>query len=208
MSCPICSHNELAEGAESCPKCGSDLEIFSHIESAKREISFQRKSLLVLASLLGVVVVSWGSASLFSGSKPETTEAIMCVDATSVAAPAPNVGPVALTAAVKPVDEFVKENEVKPEIEAPVASATVKTPAVTPSIKAKAPVVKEKVKKHVVEVPAEGGVIIHKVRRGDSFWKISKKYFGNGSHAKQIAADNDLNLKKNIPLGTKLKINK
>lgn len=205
MSCPICDHNELSEGSESCPKCGSDLEIFTHIENAHKENTFQKKSILVLTALFGVVLVSWGSVSYFSGSNLERTDVVMSVDTTAVVEE-PVTDFDALTAATKPVEEFVTENE-EPKAEvAPLKTETeAEAPVVVPAPAAKAPVVKEKAK---VKVSNEGGTIIHKVKRGDSFWTISKKYFKNGNHAKQIAADNNLNVKKSIPLGTKLKINK
>ena len=251
MSCPICNHTELEEGVENCPKCGSDLEIFTHIESVHKEDTFQKKAILVLTALFGIVVVSWGSVSFFSGGKTENMEAPLVVaETTSVAVPSTEAP--ALTDAVKATDVFVTENDVKsadplntpaetpavaaaPLKDAAPAAAVTKAPAVkeTPKavkVKASAPKVsaksakskastksktkakahasKVKVKAPVAEAPAENGVIIHTVKRGDSFWKISKKYFGNGSHAKQIAADNGLNPQKNIPLGTQIKINK
>ncbi len=212
MSCPICNNTELHEGAESCSKCGSDLEIFTHIENAHKENNFNKKSILVLTALFGIILVSWGSASLFSGKQTEATVAVASADTTSVVVPAPV--PNALTASSKPVEAFVNDNaEVKPDVAPlkPEAEAKVevkvKTEMKTPTIKT--PVVKNKKKVKVVEAPVtEDGVVIHKVKRGDSFWTISKKYFKNGKHAKQIAADNNLNVKKSIPLGTKLKINK
>ncbi|TAL59926.1 MAG: LysM peptidoglycan-binding domain-containing protein [Bacteroidetes bacterium] len=204
MSCPICSHTELEEGAENCPKCGSDLEIFSHIESVHKVETFQKKSMLVLTGLLGIVMVSWGSVSLFSGSNPELSDEVAATESANVVVVVED--PLNLAAAGKPVEEFVKENEeIKPEVDPLKTKYEVKTPAVSAPI-SKPPVAKEKGK--TVPASNEGGVIIHKVKRGDSFWKISKRYFGNGKHAKQIAADNNLNVKKSIPLGTKLKINK
>jgi hypothetical protein len=206
MSCPICSNVELNEGSESCPKCGSDLEIFTHIESAHKENAFQRKSILVLITLFGTVLVSWGSVSFFSGNKSEISESVACVDSTSVAVPVQDSN--ALTASSTPVEAFVIGNEeAKPEVAPLKAEAEATAPAV--STVAKTPAVKEKAKVKATAVSSnEGGLIIHTVKRGDSFWTISKKYFRNGNHAKKIAADNNLNPKKSIPLGTKLKINK
>lgn len=206
MSCPICNHTELEEGADNCPQCGSDLEIFTHIENAKKENTFQKKAGLVLTASLGLVLVSWGSTSFFSGDNKAEVAALPVAENTEIVVPAED--PLNIADAGKPVEEFVKENEeAKPEV-APLTAekVTSKEPVVAAE---KAPVVKEKEKVVKPAAPAnEGGVIIHKVRKGDSFWKISKKYFGNGNHARKIAADNGLNPKKNIPLGTKLKINK
>jgi len=199
MSCPICDHNELSEGTDHCPKCGSDLEVFTHIENAYKENTFQKKSILVLTALFGIVLVSWGSVNYFSGNSKN--EIIVSADTTNVVVDAAE--PLALESSTKPVEEFVKENEeVKPEV-APIIAETKVVEASAPV--AKAPVVKERPK---VTVSSEGGVIIHKVKRGDSFWTISQKYFKNGSHAKQIAVDNNLNPKKSVAVGTKLKINK
>lgn len=144
-------------------------------------------------------MVSWGSVNYFSGNSKN--EIIVSADTTNVVVDAAE--PLALESSTKPVEEFVKENEeVKPEV-APIIAETKVVEASAPV--AKAPVVKERPK---VTVSSEGGVIIHKVKRGDSFWTISQKYFKNGSHAKQIAVDNNLNPKKSVAVGTKLKINK
>ena len=72
----------------------------------------------------------------------------------------------------------------------------------------KCSLIKTKKKIKSAEPTSKGDVIIHTVKRGDSPWTISKKYFHNGSHAKQIVADNNLQNMKNIPIGTKLKIQK
>lgn len=205
MSCPICSHTELEKGAESCPQCGSDLEIFNHIEKAHKADNFQKRSMLSLTAMLGIVMASWGSASLFSDSNKGPEAELAAADTTSVVVSVED--PLNLSAETTPVEEFVKKNdEVKPEVSPMVEK---KEPANETAPVATAPVVKVKEKaKPVGPTFEEDGYIYHKVRNGDSFWKISKRYFGNGNRAKQIAADNDLNPKKNIPLGTKLKINK
>jgi nucleoid-associated protein YgaU len=219
MSCPICNHHELPEGSETCPKCGSDLEIFTHIENAHKENTFQKKAILVLTALFGIVLVSWGSVSYLSGNKQEASKALACAESTTVATTAPEAP--AMADAGKPVAEFIKDNEIRPGADDPL-NAVIETPAAStpevsapaaPAPEAKAPVTEKHAKtlkaKAVVEKEhSERGVIIHKVRKGDSYWTISKKYFNNGSHAKQIALDNNLNPKKSIPLGTKLKINK
>lgn len=208
MSCPICNHRESGEDLDiqrdhTCSKCGSDLEIFDHIEKAHKVDTFQKKSMLVLTAMLGIVMVSWGSVSLLSEKDPGVNAEIVLADTTSVVVPVED--PLNLADASKPVEEFVKENEVVKAEPTPIAAETevVSEPAAI----AKAPAVKEKVKS-VGPTFEEDGYVFHKVRKGDSFWKISKRYFGNGNHAKQIAKDNNLNPKKNIPLGTKLKINK
>ncbi len=211
MSCPICSHTELEAGAENCPKCGSDLEIFTHIDAVHKAETFQRKSMLVLTAMLGIVMVSWGSVSLFSGDNKEANEIAAVAETTDAdAVVAPNEDPLNLAAATKPVEELVAENEVKPEV-APLNKEAEVKPEVKAEVKAKAEAKKSAVKEKAKSVGPtfdQDGYIFHKVRKGDSFWKISKRYFGNGNRAKQIAADNNLNPKKNIPLGTKLKINK
>ncbi len=204
MSCPICSHTELEKGAESCPKCGSDLEIFNHIEKAHKADNFQKRAMLSLTAMLGIVMASWGSVSLFSDSNKGPEAELAAADTTSVVVPVQD--PLNLSAETTPVEEFVKNNE---EVKTEVAPLVEKEPAKEIAPVAAAPAVKVKEKaKPAGPTFEEDGYIYHKVRNGDSFWKISKRYFGNGNRAKQIAADNNLNPKKNIPLGTKLKINK
>jgi len=208
MSCPICNNTEISDGAETCHQCGSDLEVFTHIESAKKEHHFQKKSMFILAALLGIVVVSWGSVSLLSGDTPDnaiTGEVSPADDGTALS---PAVSLNEFTETLK------KENE---DLKSEVASLTVeisklKTPA--PAIKAPAPKEKEKEAASDADLSAKAGasnesnVIIHQVKRGESLWKISRKYFKNGTKAKKIAADNNLTNMKAIPIGTKLKIYK
>ena len=224
MSCPICNNPELSEGAESCPKCGSDLEVFAHIEGAQKEHAFQKKSVLILAALLGIVVVSWGSVSMFSGDKAKTTSETASADSTKTVAVVPVSAPDSALFAQAAITEYVqKENE---SLRSEIASlksdmksikslkATAKAPASkepaekeTKTKKAKHAKAKEEVQISSA-AKTEGDIIIHTVKRGDSPWTISKKYFRNGSHAKQIIADNNLENMKNIPIGTKLKIQK
>lgn len=211
MSCPICNHTELEEGAENCPKCGSDIEIFTHIENAHKSDIFQKKAMLSLVGVLGIIMVSWGSVSLFSGDNKEASDLVAVAETTEVEE-VPVEDPLNISDAGKPVEEFVAENA---EAKSEAASLKTEEPAKTSQVAApdekdpveKAPAVKEKVK-HAGPTFDADGYIYHKVRKGDSFWKISKRYFGSGKHAKRIAADNNLNPRKNIPLGTKLKINK
>jgi hypothetical protein len=44
------------------------------------------------------------------------------------------------------------------------------------------------------------------IRRGDSFWSISLKFFGTGTHAKQIAIDNNVTLESTLVIGDTLLI--
>jgi nucleoid-associated protein YgaU len=206
MNCPICNNTELSEGAESCPKCGSDLEVFTHIEGAKKENAFQKKSILVLAAVLGIVVVSWGSVSLLSGNKTEIAE-ISPEETTKAIAPLPDSATLAAATAgllLKKENETLKSEIASLKSETKTAKEP--APAVKESVlKGK----KKKIKKiKTSDVPVEGGIITHTVKRGESPWTISKKYFKNGSHAKQIIADNNLENVKNIPIGTQLKIQK
>jgi len=202
MSCPICNNTEISEGAETCSQCGSDLEVFTHIESAQKEHQFQKKSMLILAALLGIVVVSWGSVSLLSGDTSDdiiTGEVSPPDDGTALS---PAITSNEFTATLK------KENE---DLKTEVASLTseinkLKTPA--PSVKPSAPKEKEKEAALTSDASNESNVIIHKVKRGESLWKISRKYFKNGTKAKKIAADNNITNLKAVRIGTKLKIYK
>ena len=214
MSCPICNHTNpdgyQDERAENCPQCGSDLEVFTHIESAQKEHQFQKKSMLILAALLGIVVVSWGSVSLFSGDKPVTMddavkEEVSPLDDGTKLSPAVTLNEF--------IETLKKENQdLKSEVasllsEVASLKSEVKILKVPdPSAKTSVPNAKEKVE--TADVSNEGDVIIHVVKRGESLWKISKKYFRNGTKAKKIAADNNLTKMRSIPVGTKLKIYK
>lgn len=203
MSCPICNHTELNEGAATCPQCGSDLEVFTHIESAKKEHFSQKKSVAVLAALLAIVVVSWGSVSLLSGDKQQADEVIAEVS--------PSEDGAMLSSAVNSnevPEELKKENE---NLKSEVASLTseinkLKTPA--PSATA-APSLKGEDKNNgSLHGGGQSDVIIHTVKRGESLWRISMKYFKNEGNIKKIAADNNIANPKALPIGAKLKIYK
>lgn len=203
MNCPICNNDELNEGAESCPKCGSDLEVFSHIEGAQKQNAFQKKSVIILAALLGIVVVSWGSVSLFSGNKSEVKENTVVADSAKTIAAKPDSLSLAITAIT---ESLKKENE---DLKAEVASMkSAKKTVKGSAIATKTQTLKNKKSVKKSSAPVEGEIITYTVKRGDSPWTISKKFFKNGSHAKQIVADNNLSNIKTIPVGTKLKIQK
>ncbi len=205
MSCPICNHQELEEAAKTCTECGSDIEIFDHIESVHKASNMQKKAILVLSAFFGVVLVSWGS-SFFSGHATNKDGEEMVAQTTEDVQ-----DPLAITNASKPVAEFVEEAnaEVKDNVEVKIGTEVKEeAKAEVKEITKPEPVVKEKVKVVAKPEVKETGPIIHKVRNGESLWRISKKYYGNGNHATQIAKDNNLNPKKNVPVGTKLKINK
>ena len=154
-------------------------------------------------------MVSWGSVSLFSGKKKDAGNGIATADTTMVALTTPD------PSANMTSSGWQKENE---SLKSTIASlnteiSILKKPAYVP----KASVTKKKEKVKAEPAPevvadntpkAEEGVIIHTVKKGQSFWTISKKYFKNGSHAKQIAAENNMTDVKDIPVGTKLKIQK
>ena len=205
MSCPICSNTEISEGAENCPQCGSDLEVFTHIESAQKEQVFQKKSMLVLAALFGIVVLSWGSVSIFSGDKPKdaaNTDEVSPPDDGTTLSPAVSLNEYTTT--------LKKENEdLKSEVTS-LTSEINKLKTAAPAVKETKtePVTAKKEKAVTSETAGESDVIIHVVKRGESLWKISRKYFKNGTKAKKIAADNNLTKMKAIPIGTKLKIYK
>lgn len=228
MNCPICGHaippdNNQDAGAENCPHCGSDLEVFIHIENARKERVSKKKSMAILAALLGIVVVSWGAVSIFSGDKPSREETPSeqvnedasfkeeTKDASSLSSPA--VASIPVTTGDNEV--LKKENE---DLKSEVASLTSEVnklkeaapvATIAPSLKITEGYDQRSDKNNSsLQGGGQSKVITHVVKNGESLWKISMKYFNNDTKVKKIAADNNINNPELISTGAKLKIYK
>lgn len=203
MNCPVCNTTELSQDTTSCPQCNSDLEIFGLIVEASDQRQKHKKIISALSVFAAVTAIGWASVGMFSGKTTETSPVELSPAITTendVNAPPKEAEVIAV---------LTKENEA---LKSEIASLKEKTaPAVAvapvkekPAVKEK-PVAKEKAAEKIT-AKEESGTITHTVRNGDTFWIISRKYFGSGTKYKQIAKDNGLSVKAKLHKGQKLKI--
>lgn len=190
MNCPVCNTTELDEDTANCPQCHSDLEVFRLIVRASEQRQKSKKIIAALGLFAAVTAIGWASAGIFSGKDPVPAELSPEVTVQNTVRPAP--------ADSELISMLTKENEtLKSEnisLSAKISSVKEKTAAKTPVASSAA--------------STESGTIIHTVKKGETLWIISKKYFHNGSKCKQIAADNGLSPKQRLSKGMKLKIQK
>lgn len=200
MNCPVCN-TAVEESASICPHCQSDLEIFHLIVKANQQRQTGRKIISALGIFGAVTAIGWASAGIFSGKNPSVE-----------------------TADIK---ELSPDIELQGEMRTPndaeliailqEENAALKSENASLHAKLNMPKEEKEAKKEPsAEKPLkiekssinneENGIIIHTVRNGDTFWIISRKYFGTGKYYKQIAKDNGLSVKTKLRKGMKLKI--
>ena len=201
MDCPVCNTTDLSNDTTMCPHCQSDLEMFQLIVKANTQRQTHRKLISALGIFAAVTAIGQASAGIFSG-KTES-------------------GPVELSPEVKLQGEVrtPADSEVIAMLTTENAALKSENSSLTEKLNTPAPKVVEKVVKAEKAVKAEkvsakaateteSGTIIHTVRNGDTFWIISRKYFGKGTKYKQIAKDNGMTVKTKLHKGQKLKIQK
>lgn len=184
MECPVCNFSELSEDVALCPQCQSDLEVFRHLEDARKQHSFHKKIIAGLAVLLAIVALGWGATRFLSGEKPKENMQPPITENDTVQAPA----------AVNPAEQaqLKKENET---LTAEVAS-----------LKATINSLNEKV--NTKEKAVSGETITHTVKEGESLWRIAQKYYKDGYQYKKIAEENGISDPGSIRAGIKLNISK
>ena len=203
MNCPVCSTTDLSDDTINCPHCQSDLETFQLIVKANQQRQTHRKLISALGVFAAVTAIGWASVGIFSG-KTESGP-------TEISPEVKLQGEVRTPADSELIAMLTTENA---SLKSENSSLTEKLNAPAPKVvekvvKAEKPVVKtEKTSAVKAIAETESGTIIHTVRKGDTFWIISRKYFGKGTHYKQIAKDNGMTTKQKLHKGMKLKIQK
>lgn len=208
MNCPVCS-TSVENDATMCPHCQSDLEIFQLIVKANEQRQTGRKLVSALGVFAAVTAIGWASVGIFSSSSstPKTSEVQeLCPD-------------LQLQGEVR----TPKDAELIALLQGENASLKTENASLSAKLTAKANKEVKEVKevKEARDVKAakketkvaekvtasdEKGTTIHTVREGDTFWIISRKYFGTGTKFKQIAKDNGMTEKTRLHKGMKIKI--
>jgi nucleoid-associated protein YgaU len=188
-----------------CPHCQSDLEIYQLIIQSNQQRQTGRKIISALGIFAAVTAIGWASSGIFSGTNttPQTTEVVELCPEQEIKGEIRNPSDAELIAMLQNENEMLKLENVS------------LTDKLTAAKKVK-DLKKEAIQiKAAIDRPAnvekstaqdEAGTIIHTVRNGDTFWIISKKYFGTGAKYKQIAKDNGLSVKTKLQKGMKIKI--
>lgn len=80
MKCPVCQHDQVPEGAESCPSCGSDLRAFqliSHVGTQRRTYKMTNIALIILILLGGATL---GTVRVMNSDAPQPVQASIQTD--------------------------------------------------------------------------------------------------------------------------------
>lgn len=204
MNCPVCN-TSVEDNASMCPHCQSDLEIYQLIIKSNQQRQTGRKIISALGIFAAVTAIGWASSGIFSAADPT----VQTTDVTELSPEQELKGEIRTPADAELIAMLQKENEMLKSENASLAgklSAAAKEVKETKEVK---PVAVKESKPAKVEKSAaddESGTLTHTVRNGDTFWIISRKYFGTGTKYKQIAKDNGMSVKATLRKGMKIKI--
>jgi LysM repeat protein len=203
IECPVCKASGIKKGSPRCPRCNSDLEVFSQIENLEESSSGSTAALMIAYFLVMACVVSFLLFYFFvfkdakatsdvnksqikqlttqiDGLKTENEQYLQqIIDLRT------QIG--SGSASVVPVSKIKKENDVQP---------------LTPPIKQ----VQTVQPSRQDQPKAQSGVIYHEVQPGESLRRIAKKYFGDMYQYPKIMKDNNIKTPDQIYPGQKLKI--
>ncbi len=206
MECPVCKATGIKKGSPRCPRCNSDLEVFGQIDNIEEGGNGSTAALLLAYFLVLVSVIAFVLFYFFAYK-----------DAKAAA----DVNQTKLKQLTEQIDQLKVENDqylqqiidlrtrlgsgddvsdvvTKPKKEEPVqAQAAQSVPA-----QRQAPVSQSR----LIESKAQGGIVYHEVKPGESLRRIAKKYFGDTEMFSKIMKDNNIKTPDQIHPGQKLKI--
>ncbi len=171
MDCPVCQNAQIEEGVSRCSECNSDLSAFALITEVENKRSGLRKTRTILLIILLLAVVGW-AGTFATLSQPGAKE--------------------------------VEQGVVKDEADAKDEQIS--------DLMAQVAVQKEKIEQLDGElvgllatiesgVDESGNFTVHVVQEGESLWKISEKYHGDGLKHKHIADHNEIDHPHYIQVG-------
>ena len=190
FTCPVCGkgdlHNYHEEENPKCPNCGSDLKIYKLLDELREDQAAKRniwKPIAIIA-IAAAVVFALLSASMGGQS----------VDNQRLAE---------LNDSIRGLQEHVNDlqRQLNPSLKAPItpnadgnktADNATATPAATENAKDAKTDPKDE-KKTEAAPAAPKGKKYYVIEKGDNFYNISKKLYGDGSHVDEIQK---LNAKK------------
>jgi nucleoid-associated protein YgaU len=171
MDCPVCQNSQIEEGASSCSGCRSDLSAFTHLKAEEKERNGLRKSRLILFIVLGLVLVSW--AGTYATRSPE--------------------GPPAAESELLKKTTKDKDRQIS-ELKAKIEEQQSKIEQLESELTGLLTSLEKAADK-------EGNVTMHVVQKGETLWKISEKYHGNGLKHTHIAEHNKMDQPHYLKVG-------
>lgn len=221
IECPVCKASGIKKGSPRCPRCNSDLEVFTQIETLEEGSSASTAALMIAYFLVMACVVSFllfyffvykdaqaasevnksqikQLTSQIEGLKTENEQYLQqIIDLrTQLGSGSENVIP-----DLKIKKEDNTQTKAAPVNQTPVAQPKKQVSAAQP--KKQTPVAQPKKQE---QLKAKSGVVYHEVKPGESLRRIAKKYFGDMEMYSKIMKDNNIKKPDQIHPGQKLKI--
>ena len=178
MNCPICQ-NSLTDSNAPCPSCGSDLTLYTSLDSIGKQMSSQKRNTIIISLVAVVLLIATAGFAYKS------------MDATK--------GPDA--ASLKQIEELKKTNtELQGDTKA-IQDKLDKTIEELEALKQQEP---EETEADIQEVTEP---ISHLVIKGETLISISMKYFGTPQYYERIGLQNKIADPERMQTGSTLIIN-
>ena len=196
FNCPVCGKADIENLAEEkdpkCPNCGSDLKIYQLLDDLREEQVAKRNIWKPIAIIAIVAAVLFALLSASGGGKS-----------------AENRMGAQLRDSIKGLQENVNDlqRQLNPSLKAPVTpgaeDAKAQVPAPAPSVATQTASPSAETLQPQAPV-APKGKRFYVIQKGDNFWKISNKLYGNGNHVEEIAKLNGKKKSNSLTVGDSL----
>ena len=180
MSCPVCKHEQIEEGALRCPECDSDLSAFASLKQISNNKSRLTRINWLLLSILFLALAGSGSSLYYLNYKNKTKS-----EKSAVSLEKNNTE-------LKQIKQKVKKGQNKIK-ELQMALSTLKQEL-------------ENTSSDTTEVSTTEGFSLHIVEEGETLWSIAERYYGNTVAVKKLLKQNKLAHPKFIKVGEPLVI--
>ncbi len=165
MECPVCKHSEVKENALSCPKCHSNLQAFTVLESIEKKLKSRKYFIYFLSTLLLILIATWS----FS----ETTERDKAaVDQNTM----------------QYTDSLSKQKSTIEQLTVELQEMELSNASLGEQLKAF-----EVIDVIVEGESTEKDYHVHIVKKGETLWSIAEEYHSDGNKHEEIASHNELN---------------
>ena len=203
IDCPVCKASGIKKGSPRCPRCNSDLEVFSQIDNLEEGNSGSTAALMIAYFLVIVCVVAFLLFYFFVFTDAKESS---------------DVNKTQLKQLTTQIEGLKKENEQYLQqiidLRTKIGSGNENAIPVTrskkePETQPVAPPVKQVTlsqSKKQDQANTQSGIVYHEVLPGESLRRIAKKYFGDMEQYTKIMKDNNIKSPDQIYPGQKLKI--
>ena len=180
MECPVCKHSEVDKNALSCPKCQSNLQAFTVLESIEKKLKSRKYFIYFLSALLLILIGAWSLFDTRAGDK-------LLLNQTNV----------------QYKDSLSKQNYRIEELTVVLQEMELANVSLGEKIKSF-----EVIENSVDGESADRDYHIHIVKKGESLWSIAEEYHSDGNRHGEIAGHNELNDPHFIAVGDTVIIKK